>query len=40
MKLRLRRKRKLPSAPDLSWIGKLDGWDVLAILSILDMLDD
>lgn len=40
MRLRLpRRKRKLPS-PDLSWVGKLDGWDVFAILSILDMLDD
>ena len=40
MRLRLpRRRRKLPN-PDLSWIGQLDGWDVLAILSILDMLDE
>lgn len=40
MRLRLRRRRpKVPNV-DLSFIGKLDGWDVLAILSILDMLDE
>lgn len=41
MRLRfLRRKPKAPKPPDLSWVGKLDTWDVLAILSLIDWMDN